>query len=574
MGFRMNKNNLILGLLILFTLMGSTNLVNAISQTVTVDVIETDELKIYYKLIDEVTQEDFAQGVSNSSDFIQRTYPISDDGLIQKVSNVPLYPPTNGTMSSFELSLFMLQLKVAQEISLSEHGVGLVTPGWIGDHISGTPPDSGGFTFGRIPSTKLVDVTKRKTSAHEIGHSFNLCDEYGDFYWLEDKEHYGSCPNGDSDNNGSLDSECPIDGCPTTTFQELYPYGEIVGNNSLNNFMGASENPGNLFNHWVDNMTYTHLLSSMEVVEGLPLPGSQEFILISYLLFENGSVEYINSYVSEDLSTSSNDDFVNNGQNFSTLLFASNGTLLSNLTFDVDFSYTADNLTIPTDVVPITMVLPFDSEVHSIDILDTSQTTLEQVNKTPNTPTLSITSNISDQVFREEPFNLTWDSTDADNDSIMYAILFSENNGSTYTALEVDYNETLLTIDPTNLPYCDVCKLKILATDGINTNTTTSAIFSIPPEVIFNFSLLNTSSLNSVFEFRLFDNLSKVSTLPWIFDTDDSISFNSTEGFSLDSSEDIFVIIEHNYSSAGDYNVTTNVSVGFAIDSETIEVSI
>ena len=51
------------------------------------------------------------------------------------------------------------------------------------------------------------------------------------------------------------------------------------------------------------------------------------------------------------------------------------------------------------------------------------------------------------QIFSNELFNVTWNVTDADNDTLTYAILFSANNGGNYTTLE-DY---LILIDVTKL---------------------------------------------------------------------------------------------------------------------------
>jgi len=45
--------------------------------------------------------------------------------------------------------------------------------------------------------------------------------------------------------------------------------------------------------------------------------------------------------------------------------------------------------------------------------------------------------------------------------------------------LEIDYNQTNLIINSSYLPDCNLCRLKILATDGINTNSSISESFSI-----------------------------------------------------------------------------------------------
>jgi len=94
------------------------------------------------------------------------------------------------------------------------------------------------------------------------------------------------------------------------------------------------------------------------------------------------------------------------------------------------------------------------------------------------------------------------------------------------------------------------------------------------PEAIFNFSLLNTSNLNSIFEFSILDSGFNQSLFPWTFDFGDSNLIDSTLNISLEDSEDIFVIIEHNYSTAGTYNTSANVTVEGHNDIKYLEVII
>ncbi|MBR9704395.1 hypothetical protein GOV12_03215, partial [Candidatus Pacearchaeota archaeon] len=90
-----------------------------------------------------------------------------------------------------------------------------------------------------------------------------------------------------------------------------------------------------------------------------------------------------------------------------------------------------------------------------------------------------------DQIFSDE-FNVIWDSSDLDEDELVYAVLFSADNGSTFSTLEIDYNKTNITLDPSKLQDCSLCRIKVLATDGINTNSSVSEAFGIdttPPNI-------------------------------------------------------------------------------------------
>jgi len=94
------------------------------------------------------------------------------------------------------------------------------------------------------------------------------------------------------------------------------------------------------------------------------------------------------------------------------------------------------------------------------------------------------------------------------------------------------------------------------------------------PQSIFNFSLLNTSSLNTVFEFGILDDNFVSSSFPLNFNFGDGNSFSNSTSFSLDDGEDIFVIIEHNYTSGGILILSANVTIGEFYDIEYLEVTI
>src|SRR5437899_356605 len=78
----------------------------------------------------------------------------------------------------------------------------------------------------------FVEEGFRHTYAHEIGHTYGLCDEYDSNVWHDQDNVLFStnlCPNGDSDNNGILDSTCLDNpkGCKTSTFKELITWTDL-----------------------------------------------------------------------------------------------------------------------------------------------------------------------------------------------------------------------------------------------------------------------------------------------------------------------------------------------------------
>ena len=128
--------------------------------------------------------------------------------------------------------------------------------------------------------------------------------------------------------------------------------------------------------------------------------------------------------------------------------------------------------------------------------------TKDEVIRTPNTPTLDITTDFSGMIFYNEEFEINWSANDTDGDTLNYAVLFSADNGSAYTTLEIDYNQTALTLNSSKLLDCDLCRIKILATDGINTNSSVTDAFRIATDLdLFSLEELYSNNTERIFGF-------------------------------------------------------------------------
>ena len=201
--------------------------------------------------------------------------------------------------------------------------------------------------------------------------------------------------------------------------------------------------------------------------------------------------------------------------------------------------------------------------------------TKDEVTRTPNIPSLSITSNLSGQSFNNELFNISWNASDLDGDNLAYAILFSADNGLNYTTLEIDYNPTTLDLNSSNLPNCKYCRIKILATDGINTNYSISDQFSMGYLLkLTDLSQLYSNNTQRVFGFFIQNlNNSAINNVSWQFNTGQSnitSQFNST----LAVNESKYVVVNYNYTVSGNYTVTATALVNGVIDSESIQITV
>ena len=79
-----------------------------------------------------------------------------------------------------------------------------------------------------------------------------------------------------------------------------------------------------------------------------------------------------------------------------------------------------------------------------------------------------------------DPATLSWTASDADDDSLTYAALYSADNGNTWLPLAHGLKDTELTFDTVELPGCDQCLLRVLASDGWNASSAiTQTHFSV-----------------------------------------------------------------------------------------------
>ena len=85
----------------------------------------------------------------------------------------------------------------------------------------------------------------------------------------------------------------------------------------------------------------------------------------------------------------------------------------------------------------------------------------------------------------------------------------------------------------------------------------------------------NKNKTTAIFEFTITNNLNQtLNKVNWVLNTGDNNTINSTLPFNLVSKEDIFVIIEHNYGSPGNYTAIAKANAQNLTDSQSISITI
>ena len=119
-----------------------------------------------------------------------------------------------------------------------------------------------------------------------------------------------------------------------------------------------------------------------------------------------------------------------------------------------------------TEDVVFAFSIPFPADTSRVAIKH-GETTLHEVRRTPNSPTVTILAPNGGETLGET-CEVRWHADDADGDALSYAVLYSGNGGNDWTAVATGLQEASYTVDLSQLPGGDQCRFRLVAMDGFN----------------------------------------------------------------------------------------------------------
>ena len=465
-------------LILLLFVMVNLSLANAITDTnssnnmmnKTINVSSTLNLSFNFIQVvfsDEEEIADFEDIVKNHVDFINRTYPLSDQ-ISYKTSEKFI-----SKLGDYDWTLLLDVALKAKIAKIKEDRIIGIFPSYK-DYL--------GLKFIGIERTVIAREDSNTTTAHEIGHTYGLCDEYDVSTWnFQDGYFLNLCPN--AGDGGSFNQECvntsTLDGanyhgCPVENkgvIEDLY-FSEPP--TYLINLMGARAFGGNTIKRWIDVESYNILLDKL-TTNNPPVFEEIDYVIVSGYVNRSGSIKLREFYTVDGGFVSNQNDF--NPGNISLQVKDNVDNTVFKINFTPVFEYMdySGNIT-EVNESPFLIVVPYENS-SSFQFFE--ETTLKvQRNVTPNTPTVNITYPTGGKTLTK-PFNITWTATDADGDNIYYAILISDDGGGNFTTLDIDLNQTYYELDPDDYDYGSNYVVKILATDGVNTGNNITNAFTL-----------------------------------------------------------------------------------------------
>jgi hypothetical protein len=192
------------------------------------------------------------------------------------------------------------------------------------------------------------------SSAHELGHTYGLCDEYNETAWNKQNTFYGFynylCPNGDKNNDEILDNECITEGCPAST---LEPLSSLPDNYELHNFMGYAPT----INTWVSKESYKHLFG--EFNHSTPVPADTRVVVSGLVNVTSGEIQFDNFYTLGSGLAENEDDHTSG--NYSLEITNSSNDAVYNINFDIsNINIFLNGSTIDNNDSSFVFTLPFN----------------------------------------------------------------------------------------------------------------------------------------------------------------------------------------------------------------------
>lgn len=108
---------------------------------------------------------------------------------------------------------------------------------------------------------------------------------------------------------------------------------------------------------------------------------------------------------------------------------------------------------------------------------------ITEIARSANPPSLVLGIPLVDEV--NHTLSLAWDGSDADNDPLLFTVQFSPDNGSTWQTLAVHDPGLSFATALALLPGGDACRIRVIATDGLNTTMAVSDAFVLAKHAPF-----------------------------------------------------------------------------------------
>jgi hypothetical protein len=209
---------------------------------------------------------------------------------------------------------------------------------------------------------------------------------------------------------------------------------------------------------WAYRWICPHCYANLTNLSRLKYCPDPEVLFVSGVVFSNDTVNLQPFYHFSEGYADLNPGTVGN---YTVRFRDANQQVLSNIGFNMTFDTSLN-------VTGFGFAVPYPSGAAQIQLLH-GDAVIASRNISANVPTVNITYP-NDGAILTSGGNVTiqWEAYDADNDALSYSVLYTPDNGSSWIPIGTGIPQTSLNCTVPNDHPTNECRIKVVATDGVN----------------------------------------------------------------------------------------------------------
>jgi Tol biopolymer transport system component len=226
--------------------------------------------------------------------------------------------------------------------------------------------------------------------------------------------------------------------------------------------------------HWISSSDFRHLFGRLQTND-LERAGAGQVghLVISGAIVPEQNGELWNLY---EITRDSNYDTSEGSGPYTLELFDTNSQTL----FIRHFEGILPEGDQPVDLIGFIEEIPRPENLTRV-ILREGAKIYDEIVISPNAPEIQLDQTLNGQTI-DKPKLVSWTASDPDGDALIYSVEYSSDQGTTWQPIAVILSEQSFIIDPAYLAGTTQGKIRVRASDGLNTNESISeGIFTIPP---------------------------------------------------------------------------------------------
>jgi hypothetical protein len=144
------------------------------------------------------------------------------------------------------------------------------------------------------------------------------------------------------------------------------------------------------------------------------------------------------------------------------------GTVLAQYCFDVFFEIESTTPMTATSA-PFALVVPYPAGLARVELTRGTNTVLNFRTPSANPPAVTLTYPNAPGLTLSGLQTVTWNASDPDGNPLTYSLLYSKDNGSTWTGIAAAITQTSYALDFSDLPGGAAARIRVQASDGFFT---------------------------------------------------------------------------------------------------------